>query len=325
MTGLGVTTVSRALKDAPEIGEETRRRVQLVARQVGYRPNRAGVRLRTGKTNVISLVLNTEEQIGGFVSDIDLRHFRASGADALSPDRHALFAQQRSDGACALRRGDRLGRRHHHFAHRARTISACATCWSAASPSPRTAAPNGSTGIPSTISTTTPSRGDAVRKLAALGRKRLALLAPPSALSYHHHTRDGFADAMAEIGLSPRCRSTRVTVDHSIEQIRAATLQLMQRENRPDGIVSGAGGATFALVAGIEDAGLRSASDIDIVSKQSSRAAAPVPAGTSTSSTRMFAWPAANWPARWSALIDGAPLESLQSLVVPSDVVSPQR
>ena len=40
MTGLGVTTVSRALKDAPEIGEETRRRVQLVARQVGYRPNR---------------------------------------------------------------------------------------------------------------------------------------------------------------------------------------------------------------------------------------------------------------------------------------------
>ena len=70
MTGLGVTTVSRALKDAPEIGEETRRRVQLVARQVGYRPNRAGVRLRTGKTNVISLVLNTEEQIGGFVSDM---------------------------------------------------------------------------------------------------------------------------------------------------------------------------------------------------------------------------------------------------------------
>ena len=70
MTGLGVTTVSRALKDAPEIGAETRRRVQLVARQIGYRPNRAGVRLRTGKTNVISLVLNTEEQIGGFVSDM---------------------------------------------------------------------------------------------------------------------------------------------------------------------------------------------------------------------------------------------------------------
>lgn len=70
MTGLGVTTVSRALKDAPEIGAETRRRVQLVAKQIGYRPNRAGVRLRTGKTNVISLVLNTEQEIMSFVSDI---------------------------------------------------------------------------------------------------------------------------------------------------------------------------------------------------------------------------------------------------------------
>ena len=46
MTGLGVTTVSRALKDAPDIGIETRKRVKLVADQVGYRPNRAGVRLR---------------------------------------------------------------------------------------------------------------------------------------------------------------------------------------------------------------------------------------------------------------------------------------
>ena len=35
MTGLGVTTVSRALKDAPDIGEETKKRVKLVARQVG--------------------------------------------------------------------------------------------------------------------------------------------------------------------------------------------------------------------------------------------------------------------------------------------------
>ena len=70
MTGLAVTTVSRALKDAPDIAEETRRRVQLVARQVGYRPNRAGVRLRTGRTNVISLVLNTDREIMSFVSDI---------------------------------------------------------------------------------------------------------------------------------------------------------------------------------------------------------------------------------------------------------------
>ncbi len=59
-TGLAIATVSRALKDAPDIGEATKRRVRETALRLGYRPNRAGVRLRTGKTNVIALVLSTE-------------------------------------------------------------------------------------------------------------------------------------------------------------------------------------------------------------------------------------------------------------------------
>ena len=70
MTGLGVTTVSRALKDAPEIGAETKRRVQLVAKQIGYRPNRAGVRLRTGKTNVSSLIMSVETEVLGLTSHL---------------------------------------------------------------------------------------------------------------------------------------------------------------------------------------------------------------------------------------------------------------
>src|SRR6218665_2767247 len=65
MTGLGITTVSRALKDAPDIGADTKERVRLVASQLGYQPNRAGVRLRTGKTNVIALVLNIDQELMG--------------------------------------------------------------------------------------------------------------------------------------------------------------------------------------------------------------------------------------------------------------------
>ena len=62
-TGLAIATVSRALKDAPDIGEETKRRVRETAERLGYRPNRAGVRLRTGKTNVIALVLSAEADV----------------------------------------------------------------------------------------------------------------------------------------------------------------------------------------------------------------------------------------------------------------------
>ncbi len=54
----------------PEIGQATKNRVQLIAKQIGYRPNRAGVRLRTGKTNVISLVLNAQSEIMGLTSNM---------------------------------------------------------------------------------------------------------------------------------------------------------------------------------------------------------------------------------------------------------------
>ena len=63
LTGLAVATVSRALNDAPDISEQTKRRVRDMSDRVGYRPNRAGVRLRTGKTNVISLVMSTDQDM----------------------------------------------------------------------------------------------------------------------------------------------------------------------------------------------------------------------------------------------------------------------
>lgn len=63
LSGLAVPTVSRALNDAPDIGDATKARVRDIAREIGYRPNRAGLRLRTGKTNVIALVLSTQHDM----------------------------------------------------------------------------------------------------------------------------------------------------------------------------------------------------------------------------------------------------------------------
>ncbi len=68
--GLGVSTVSQALRDSPEIAVETRKRVKMAAEAAGYVPNRAGVRLRTGKTNIISLVLNPEDDGSGFFTNM---------------------------------------------------------------------------------------------------------------------------------------------------------------------------------------------------------------------------------------------------------------
>ena len=61
LTGLSLSTISLALRDGSNLKQETRDKVAEAARQVGYVPNRAGVRLRTGRTNVLALVLSTDK------------------------------------------------------------------------------------------------------------------------------------------------------------------------------------------------------------------------------------------------------------------------
>ncbi len=61
-TGLSPSTVSLALRGGSRLKPETYQRVSEAAAQLGYVPDRAGVRLRTGKTNVIALVLERAEE-----------------------------------------------------------------------------------------------------------------------------------------------------------------------------------------------------------------------------------------------------------------------
>lgn len=63
LSGFAVPTVSRALSNAPDIRLETREKVQQIAREIGYRPNREGLRLKTGKTHTVSLVLGIVDNV----------------------------------------------------------------------------------------------------------------------------------------------------------------------------------------------------------------------------------------------------------------------
>ncbi|WP_157014392.1 LacI family transcriptional regulator [Mesorhizobium xinjiangense] len=269
MTGLGVTTVSRALKDAPEIGEATRRRVQLVARQIGYRPNRAGVRLRTGKTNVISLILNTEDEVTGFLSDII---YGISEALADTPYHLVVTPYSRTNDPLEPVR------------YVVETGSADGIIISRTEPDdPRVRymvehdfpfATHGRTAM----GVTHPFHdydnhayaAQAVRTLVGAGRRKLALLPPPPFLTYYNETRNGFSEGLLETGAS-EAPFPSAHLDLPLDRIRALAADLMCRKNRPDGIVSSGAGATIALVAGIEEAGLELGHDVDIVSKQSTQ------------------------------------------------------
>ena len=54
---ISVSTVSRALKDNPEISQQTRKTVQNLAKELGYKPNPIAVALKTHKSNTIGVVV----------------------------------------------------------------------------------------------------------------------------------------------------------------------------------------------------------------------------------------------------------------------------
>jgi LacI family transcriptional regulator len=270
--GLGVTTVSRALRDDDKISAATRKSVQDMARELGYQPSSAGLRLRTGKTNVLSLVLDTEEEIGSFLSQIVFGIIEglegtpyhlivtpySKHGDPLAPIRQ-LVETEAVDGIIISRiepedlRVKYMIEQGMHFVTHGRTQMGVEH--------------------PYVDFDNHAFAKIAVERLASLGRKRLALLAPPAGLSFHDHTRRGFEAAIVEQELE-EVRFEGISNDSSIEQIRLGVRNLMQRSPAPDGLinssggVSGTGGAILAIQSGLSDVGAIIGRDVDIVTKQ---------------------------------------------------------
>jgi LacI family transcriptional regulator len=267
ITGLGVTTVSRALKDAPDIGEATKARVRLVAKQIGYRPNRAGVRLRTGKTNVISLIISVETEVLGLTSAIVcgiseylsgspyhliVTPYRTAD-DPLDPVRYIVETGS-ADGVIFSRtepedpRVRYLHERGFPFASHGRTDMGIEHAW---------------------FDFDNERYAElAVERLAALGRGRIALLGPTPRLTYARHTETGFRRAIERHDLVD-VPLRGVTIDDPHEEIRRSVETLMRSRRRPDGIVVSSASGAIAAIAGAEDAGLVVGRDFDVAVKES--------------------------------------------------------
>lgn len=265
-TGFAVATVSRALKDASDIGEETKRRVREAAERLGYRQNRAAVRLRTGKTNVIALVLSTEADVMNHTSKLiysiaeSLRgtpyHMVVMpyfpDQDPLDPVRYIVETES-ADGII-LNQTKPDDSRIHYMAER---------------------------GFPFA----THGRSDmdvdhpyfdydnesfgriAVTALAALGRKRIFMIAPPRNHMYSRHMITGALQESAACGLTFEVAES-CTSDSSANDIEEAIARRMSQSPRPDGLISGSTTGAMAAVTGAERSGLKIGKDFDLASKE---------------------------------------------------------
>ncbi|MGH6762226.1 MAG: LacI family transcriptional regulator [Phyllobacterium sp.] len=269
LTGLAVTTVSRALGDAPQIALETRQRVQRVAAEIGYFPDRAAQRLRTGRTNVISLVLDPHDEILGFGTSL-IRGLTSALRDTpyhlvvtphfadlppIQPVRH-IMRNRMADGIVFTRtrpfdeRVSLLLENGFPFICHGRT--------ELATPHPYVDFDNFSFAY------------EATKSLITEGRRKLSIILPPRQFTFFQHMQYGFMSAVREHGVLFETTEA-VDLDSPSDAIRDYVFKRSGEADAPDGYICGGEVSALAVMAALTDRGHVPGQDIGLVAKQTSQ------------------------------------------------------
>jgi len=266
IAGLAVPTVSRALSNAPDINSETKERVRAIADELGYRPNRAGLRLKTGKTNVIALVLSTDHDvmnhtarlIGSLAAElrgtpyhlIVLPYF--PDESPMTPIEYVVRTGS-ADGVILNRiepddpRIAYLRQRNFPVAMHGRT----ADC----------------TGLPYYDFDNAAFGKLSIAELARRGRKRAVLVAPPLGQSYAQHMVAGARNEARVRGMDLAVLKD-ATSDSASPQITEELAAYLRDHPNTDAIMTASAPSAIAATIAVEGLGRTIGKDIDIAAKE---------------------------------------------------------
>lgn len=266
LTGFAVPTVSRALSGASDIGQTTRETIRRVADEIGYVPNRAGLRLRTGRSYVIAMVVSAEMDI----LNISVRLTYAAATALRSTDYHlnitTYFADEdpvrivhrivETGAADAVilnqtqaedPRVRYLMDRQFPFATHGRTIWRKEHAY---------------------YEFSNLAFGElAAKNLIQRGRKNLYLLAPPQDQNYAGEMIKGAQKAAADAGVGFELISS-ANSDEQGERISEVICQLFEGDQTIDGLICASANSCIAAVRGLEKAGKTIGQELDVFSKE---------------------------------------------------------
>lgn len=266
LSGLAVPTVSRALNDAPDIGEKTKKLVRKIANEIGYVPNRAGVRLRTGRTNVISLVMSTDHDnhTGRFISSVagglqDTPYHMIvtpyfPTQDPMQPVRYIV--ETGSADAIILNQisGDDP-RVAYLMARKFPFVTHGRTNW--AEKHAYYDFDNETYGF------------NAVNHLHERGRKHIALVGPPLKHSYGRHLLQGVTRAVEANGQT-LTRITEVNSDTPGRKLHPYLLSFLKQNPEIDGIITASTNAATSATGAVEGTDRKLGIDTDVYTKEAS-------------------------------------------------------
>ena len=264
LSGVSVSTVSRALNGYDDVNTETRQRVQAAAEELGYRANHAASTLRRKQTDTVTFMVSkpwtkfVDPYFLGIIDGLelaltahglDLQVTMARDFDAeLSIIRRAV-ERDRSDALIFARtrpeddRIEWLQDRNFPFITVGRTLK----------------------NSHSFVDRDQVKLGrDAVRRLAALGHKRIGHLTTPLRYTYTHLTMQGVREGLEAAGL-PYDPSLDVECFLSRKTGEEAVTELFMRGQRPTALVCGNDLIAISAMEGLRRLGLSPGEDVALI------------------------------------------------------------
>lgn len=260
---ISVSTVSRALKNNPEISQKTRKAVQSLAKELGYRPNPIAVALKTHKSNTIGVIV--PQIVSTFFSTVVkyieevADHYGynvlvASSNESFEKEKKNIniFVANRCDGIIL-------------------SISKATTSYDHLKQVQEMGIPLvlfDRTTTELEVSRVVADDADAaykiVQHLIRGGARRIALLTGPEQLSIGKNRMKGYLKAMTQnkLKISPeyimRCE------DFSVKAAKEATLRLLTLKHIPDAIFGINDDMAIGAIEAIKEKGLRIPEEIAV-------------------------------------------------------------
>lgn len=261
--GVSIATVSRALRNSHEVGEELRLRVQKLAKELNYRPNPFAQSLRSEAPKVIGVVVpNLVTHYYSAVLDGIEDYASQEGYSVIAINSHEdhekekkaidNFISMHVEGIIACLSQDTVDYSHFEEIHKMGIplVFFARTC------------------LPELFSHVV-ANGDeaaelATRHLLETGSRRVAFLGGPNHLDMVRRRKHGYLEALKEKRI-PIDRSIIICEKIDFESAKETTMKMLSAENRPDAIVAFNDIITYAAFAAIKALGLRIPEDVAII------------------------------------------------------------
>lgn len=252
--GLSTSTVSRALRDMPEVSPQTKEDVKRLAKELKYQPNIVALGLVKSRTRVLGVIMPHIEQpfYSSAISGIEDTALDAGYNVMICQSNEQLGREENAIQVLSASRVDGFiicpSEQTTDFAHINNQIDM-------GTPLVMFDRVSGLVKASQIVSDDRKGAFEVVEHLIAQGYRKIAHITGPEHLSISQNRKAGYLEALAAHGLSPE-KNHIVSTALNAQEVRNAAKSLLQLPNRPDAIFAVNDPTAVETLVVIREAGL---------------------------------------------------------------------